>query len=73
MRQLTEGVVSTDDSQPWYASRNDARLTTNAGYESPTYEAQGTYTYDRQYTHGSHVRDYYNQTTYRASRSEAVR
>lgn len=72
LRQLNQGVEAAE-AQPWYASRNDARLTTNAGYMTPTYEAEGTYTYDRQYTNGGHVRDYYNTTSYRATRTEAVR
>src|SRR5262245_459276 len=39
MRQLTDGVTALDESRPWYESRNDARLTTNAGYATPTYES----------------------------------
>lgn len=58
---------------PWYASRNDARLATNAGIESPTAERTFTRTYERQVQHAGRVRDHISVTTYRSRYKEVVK
>lgn len=63
----------TGSETPWYASRNDARLTTYSGYESGRDEVTSDYTYDRQYQYGAYVRDYLYITTYRSSIKDASR
>ncbi len=48
--------------EPWYASRNDTRLTVAAGVESPTVQQSATRTYDRTYSHGGQVHDNFYRT-----------
>jgi hypothetical protein len=50
---------------PWYADRNDLRLSVAQGYEAPTVERSATLTYDRQSQYGRQVTSYYSETTYR--------
>lgn len=57
----------------WYDSRNDAQLTVDAGYQTATFEAVHTLTYDRQHHHSGHVHDNYSQRTRRVSVKESVR
>lgn len=58
---------------PWYDYRNDAQLTTYAGYQTPTYESSATYTYDRQSFSGGRAFDYYNSSTYRVNIQQGSR
>ncbi len=58
---------------PWYASRNDARLTTFAGFRGSTFDRLVNITYDRQTLSGGHLRDHYHNTTYRQTVSQTVR
>ncbi len=57
----------------WYDYRNDARLTTFAGYESPTFEQTVTYTYDRQHSSNGRVYNHTSVTTYTVSQQQTVR
>ncbi len=57
----------------WYDYRNDARLTTYAGFESPVYERSVTITYDRQHSSHGRVHDHTSITTYQGSVRETVR
>lgn len=63
----------SEDGLPWYAARNDARLTVEGGYQGATVDDSINYTYDRQYQSGGHVRDHYSSTTRRRSHTGAVR
>lgn len=60
-------------SQPWYATRNDARLTISAGYRSATTDRVVNVTYDRQTISNGRVRDQYNSATYRQTVTHTVR
>ncbi|MCE9590696.1 MAG: hypothetical protein K8S99_09255 [Planctomycetes bacterium] len=61
------------ETLPWYAARNDHRLATYAGHQTPTYEQSATLTYDRQSSSNGRVYDHFNSTTYRSSVRETVR
>jgi len=58
---------------PWYASRNDLKRATFAGYRTPTVDQIVTYTRDRQTTSGNQLHDNYSQITYRRSVTRTVR
>jgi hypothetical protein len=73
-RALLAGPATQDlEEPPWYLYRNDARLSTVAGYYSPTFEQNVTYTYDRQSQTGRHVYDYYSSTTYTTRFQQSAR
>ena len=67
------GVAGAARPLAWFDYRNDARASTVAGQYSHTLEVIATYTHDRQYQHGDHVRDHYQQNTYRNSVRQTVR
>jgi hypothetical protein len=69
---LPESTENTD-YLPWYLVRNDARLSTEAGYVSPMTQEAAGYTYDRQSTSNGRVYDSYSNTVYRRFRIEAER
>ncbi|MEE9212853.1 MAG: hypothetical protein V3U29_09385 [Phycisphaeraceae bacterium] len=58
---------------PWYAYRNDARLTATVGYDGGTIEHSTTLTYDRQRSHGGRIHDDFYETTYRIRHSSTAR
>jgi hypothetical protein len=58
---------------PWYEVRNEARVATEAGYDSPTYESATTYTYDQQTSYNGCVQNNFNSSTYRVRTIETVR
>ena len=49
---------------PWYANRNDARLSVDAGVKSATHKTSVRWTIDRQRIANGRVRDSYHTTTY---------
>ena len=49
-------------SEPWYASRNDARPAIAAGVQSPIIQQSASRTYDRTHSYGGQVHDYYYRT-----------
>jgi len=67
------GLAHGAEPDAWYASRNDAQLTVEAGHRSAIYDAQYTFTRDQQYISNGRVRDHYNQRTYRTSVVESRR
>lgn len=71
LHRAIENANFDPGTQPWYAARNDRRLTTTSGYQSTVYEQSVTYSYDRQSSHQGRVYDHFNSTTYRV-RSEAT-
>jgi hypothetical protein len=73
LRRLERADPSRLDGLPWYAQRNDARLTVEDGYRGTTVEDSATLTYDHQYQSGRHVRDNYSNTTYRRTYSSSIR
>lgn len=60
-------------AMPWWADRNDLERSTFAGYRTPTFTSQTTYTVDRQRIVNGRVLDDVRTTTYRVQRVEAVR
>lgn len=74
-RTLAQADRSGDlDPYPWYASRNDARLTVENGTQGPTSEWSQTITWDHQYISGNNQpRDYYYQSTFRARVTQTAR
>lgn len=58
---------------PWYSYRNDARLSTPAGYQSPTFEQAANFTSDHQFSSNGRVHDFYSSTTYRSSYVQSTR
>lgn len=61
------------DEVSWYASRNDARPATFAGYLGTTYDEVVNVTYDHQRTFSGRTRDHYQTTTYRQSVTNVIR
>lgn len=57
----------------WALYRNDARLTTQAGYHGGTYEYSYTITYDRQSQSNGHVHDHFSSTAYQRRYRESAR
>lgn len=55
------------EADTWYAQRNDAQLTVNAGYRTTEYEAQRIVTRDQQYTTSGRVYGNYQRRTYRTT------
>lgn len=69
--EITDARTATE--LPWYMSRNDSQLTTQAGYQSTTEDRSVNVTYDRQSTSGGRSRDFYYNTTYRQSETHTIR
>ncbi len=74
-RRMRKADSQTDRSGllPWYAYRNDARLTATVGYDGGTIEHSSTLTYDRQRSHGGRIHDDFYETTYRIRHSSTAR
>ena len=65
--------VSSRNQDRWYEGRRDLGPFVTSGYNSVHHEQTVTYTRDHQHIRNGRVYDYYNQTTYRRTTSEAAR
>ena len=71
LHQLYEVAdARTRTESPWYMSRNDARLATQAGYKGTTETRWVNVTYDRQSISGGRSRDYYHNTTWEGTKAQ---
>ena len=58
---------------PWYAKRNDARLTTFSGFQTTRVEHTDTFVHERRTQYDNRVRDDVYISTYRSSTRRLVR
>ncbi|MEX0775596.1 MAG: hypothetical protein WD042_07755 [Phycisphaeraceae bacterium] len=66
-------ALSPPGTLAWYDVRNDAVLTTYAGYRGPVADTTVTFTHDHQSSSGGRVFDHYHSTTYRVQVQQSVR
>lgn len=63
--ERTAGSIDTDEkpTQPWYASRRDARPTVYHGYVGPIVSRSVRIAHDHQRSSGGRMRDHYHRRT----------
>ena len=71
--QIRRMEARRGEALPWYASRNDARLTTFSGFQTAKVEHTETFVYERRRQHDNRVRDDVHISTYRSSNRQLVR
>lgn len=74
--RLDRAIAAADldpDTYPWYAARNDRRLTTTDGQRSAIVEQSVTISHDRQSSTNGRVYDSTHNTTYRARVMQTIR
>lgn len=74
--RLDRAIAAADidpNSYPWYAARNDRRLTTTDGQRSAIIEQSVTISHDRQSSTNGRVYDSMHNTTYRARVMQTTR
>jgi len=54
-------VATNDQGQPWWSTRNDARLAVRPGANEVSYQSYHIYVRDRQYSHDGQVRNTYRR------------